>query len=280
MSTPKRFSWKGADLLADKTILNNLQKYKLLNVLDMLQQQKNGKIPNLESIYTKYLSIKKKYKKCKLILLMRHGEGIHNEAILKIYGLEEWKKSQCQRLKYKDASLTNIGINQAQQLQPHLSHIKNNIQLIVISPLKRAIETAQYSILPMINMNLTKVIVLEYARERMKYFICDNRSSLTKIKTEMKDYNYIQYDGFDTNEDIKWNNKVDESLENLWRRMAKLLDYFYEKRNENIIMYSGHSFAMLAIMQLIEGMPFYKPPNATILPIIITSQNTYVKSTL
>ena len=62
--------------------------------------------------------------------------------------------------------------------------------------------------------------------------------------------------------------------------MAKLLNYIYEMRDEDVILYSGHSFAMIAMMQLIDGMPVYKPPNATILPIIITEIDSVMTSSL
>ena len=69
--------WKDIDTTADRSILKQLQKYKVLNPDDIRDREKD---PNITDILTKYQSLCSNKKKYKLIVLVRHGEGVHNWA--------------------------------------------------------------------------------------------------------------------------------------------------------------------------------------------------------
>ena len=167
-----------------------------------------------------------------------------------------------------------------QCLKPHLN-------LIVSSPLNRALETASLAFLPLVekekdenkndndNDNVIKykykipVYVLEYTRERVNHHACDSRNDLDVIKNEWKEYDFI-YHGFDTNKDNQWTDKQDERREILWTRSAKMMDFIWEN-DANIIIYSGHCDFIMSLMEVIIDMPFYKPRNAAYFPLIVTN---------
>ncbi|KAG3088075.1 hypothetical protein PI125_g18462 [Phytophthora idaei] len=53
----------------------------------------------------------------KVVLFIRHGEGLHNEAI-RLYGSEHWYKELVTSDVYRDADLTPFGIQDAKSKGP------------------------------------------------------------------------------------------------------------------------------------------------------------------
>ena len=176
------------------------------------------------------------------------------------------------------------GIEQVKKIFPKLQCLKDDLDLIVSSPLNRALETATLAFLPMVEIanaseeskkdDVVKhrysvpVHVLEYARERINHHACDCRNDFDVIKDEWKEYDFI-YHGFDSNKDMLWTDKEDEKRELLWKRSAKMMEFIW-KKDANVIIYSGHCDFIMSLMELIVDMPFYKPRNAAYFPIIVT----------
>ena len=188
----------------------------------------------------------------------------------------------CRHRQYLLMITAQTGVNQVKKILPKLECLKSQIDFIVSSPLKRALQTASHAILPLVeeknNVDKNDVIlhkykcpvyVLEYTRERINRHSCDSRNDFEAIKEEWKAYDFI-YDGFETNADNKWNVKESEKRELLWTRSAKFLDFVWNN-DGNVAIYSGHCDFIMSLMELIDGMPFYKPRNAAYFPIIITN---------
>lgn len=75
--------------------------------------------------------------RCKIIHVVRHGQGFHNVAgDIDRKNYESWD--------YQDASLTELGWQQADALHQHLvtTHIRAHVELVVVSPLLRTLQTA------------------------------------------------------------------------------------------------------------------------------------------
>jgi hypothetical protein len=88
---------------------------------------------NYETLVKTYATIP--YKHTKIIHFIRHGQGYHNvagEVQYKSYKSEEWF----------DAHLTQEGWKQATQLHAHLRAVNLCPDLVIVSPLMRALETA------------------------------------------------------------------------------------------------------------------------------------------
>eukprot|EP01084_Bolivina_argentea_P099627 179065_1 len=288
-NTSSIFKWKKIDLTADRELLKTLQKYKVVNSEDIQDAQKS---PDIQHILSKYFSLINKHQskngnKYKLLVLVRHGEGFHNWAKWEKFGPEEWNKNQSTKPEWKDPSLTQTGIDQVKTLMPTLKCLKSHLDFVITSPLKRALQTSFHAILPWIEININNdtneiknneiihkykcpIYVLEYTRERMNHHACDSRNDFKIIKNEWKEYDF-KYQGFDSNHDIKWNSKADERRELLWKRVAKMMDFIWET-DGNVIIYSGHCDFIMALMEVVVGMPFYKPRNASYFPIIITNK--------
>ena len=100
-----QFKWKEIDKNADRNVLKSLQKYRVINPEDIRDRDTP---PNVPSILSKYQSLIKQHPstKYKLIILVRHGEGVHNWAKWELFGPEEWIQNQSTNLKWKDPPLS------------------------------------------------------------------------------------------------------------------------------------------------------------------------------
>ncbi|GMF24512.1 unnamed protein product [Phytophthora lilii] len=86
-------------------------------------------------------------KNLKVVYFVRHGEGLHNEAIKK-YGSERWYKELVFSDVYRDADLTPSGIQDTKTRGPpsikaELEQGMAPIERVIVSPISRAIQTAQ-----------------------------------------------------------------------------------------------------------------------------------------
>eukprot|EP00483_Globobulimina_turgida_P000042 UN00042 len=146
-----KFKWKEIDKNVDRTLLRKLQKYKVINPDDISDREKS---PKMDDILCKFREHNAKNgNKYKLVLLVRHGEGMHNWAKWELFGPDEWQKNQSTNLKWKDPHLTKLGVVQAKELLPQLHCLQSHVDLIVSSPLNRALETATYAFLPFMELN-------------------------------------------------------------------------------------------------------------------------------
>eukprot|EP00201_Polytomella_parva_P001497 CAMPEP_0175072892 /NCGR_PEP_ID=MMETSP0052_2-20121109/20196_1 /TAXON_ID=51329 ORGANISM="Polytomella parva, Strain SAG 63-3" /NCGR_SAMPLE_ID=MMETSP0052_2 /ASSEMBLY_ACC=CAM_ASM_000194 /LENGTH=450 /DNA_ID=CAMNT_0016340515 /DNA_START=278 /DNA_END=1630 /DNA_ORIENTATION=+ len=75
------------------------------------------------------------WKRTKKIVVIRHGEGFHNVAGKKNYA--NYKSPQ-----YEDAQLTPLGWDQARSLGRYIRRQKIHVDLVVVSPMTRALQTA------------------------------------------------------------------------------------------------------------------------------------------
>ncbi|CAG9466043.1 unnamed protein product [Pedinophyceae sp. YPF-701] len=78
-----------------------------------------------------------------VIHLVRHGQGFHNLAAERADTPEAKEAAYCMDA-YFDAHLTELGWRQALGLRKHLEeqHVRKGVELVVASPLTRALETA------------------------------------------------------------------------------------------------------------------------------------------
>jgi broad specificity phosphatase PhoE len=134
----------------------------------------------------------------RVLHIIRHAQGFHN--ISKDYRNPD----------YKDAQLTSHGINQCKQLSDRLKEEDIQIDCIICSPMRRALQTAYYSFehhyLFKDNCNNHKndfsfpIVACENWRETVNY-ICDVR--LTKEEL-MKDFPFVDFTRIEHNHDPIW----------------------------------------------------------------------------
>mmetsp|Transcript_5829 Transcript_5829/g.13898 ORF Transcript_5829/g.13898 Transcript_5829/m.13898 type:complete len:277 (+) Transcript_5829:75-905(+) len=185
----------------------------------------------------------------KLLHCIRHGQGFHNllADIFREFGKEvdcmgKSRASPYQREEISDAPLTAIGVKQAKALQAQARSLEN-VQLIVVSPLCRAVQTA--------NMAFAHTLPLEESAQRAKVpFIahplatemggvnlCDKRRPLTDIR---RDFPHVDFSLFKDEEDPNWSDEKREDPKNVSDRCYDFCLWLKE-RPETEVVVATHS---------------------------------------
>lgn len=164
----------------------------------------------------------------KNIYWIRHAEALSNIS-----------KSN---YKIVDPGLTLLGYSQCEMLKNYIKSNKiiNNIDLIVVSPLNRTLETCKKILdKDFLIQNKIKIISLDEIRERINQ-PCHKREEIKKKK--------LKYDIFNFNE-IKSNNDLmytkfngNESEENVISRCEWFINWLKNRKEKNIMVITHGNF--------------------------------------
>ncbi|KAG0554638.1 hypothetical protein KC19_12G107400 [Ceratodon purpureus] len=197
--------------------------------------------------------------RCKIIHVVRHGQGYHNVAgNVDLKNYESWD--------FVDASLTELGWRQAEALHDHLvtTHIRNHVELVVVSPLLRTLQTAvgvwgggtlldgepPHSALmrpgvghcrhPAISSaGAPPFVANEWCREQNGVHPCDKRSSISSYKVSFPAVDFSQVE---TDEDTWWQATNRETPDEIWTRARVFLKWILERTERRIGVVSHSSF--------------------------------------
>ncbi|ESQ43700.1 hypothetical protein EUTSA_v10014382mg [Eutrema salsugineum] len=171
---------------------------------------------------------------CKTIHLVRHAQGIHNVA-------GEKDHSAYSSENYFDAHLTPLGWQQVDNLRNHVleTQLLNKIELVIVSPLLRTIQTAVGAFggeedtngadatpLMIVNagsshrpaissLNSPPFLAVELCRETMGDHPCDRRRSVTEYKAL---FPAIDFSTIESDKDVLWKPSPRESLKEVAAR--------------------------------------------------------------
>ncbi|WIA10112.1 hypothetical protein OEZ85_010319 [Tetradesmus obliquus] len=196
----------------------------------------------------------------KVLHLIRHGEGYHNVAGRKDHSL------YCSP-EYLDAHLTEFGWQQAKALQQHIKASGIQVDVVMVSPLKRALQTAvgcfgNHSSKP---SNGTPPLMLEYVeqqgkvtahpavsaegcppfvcyelcREHLGVHPCDKRSSFSELAAE---YPAVDFSLLSDEEDVLWQAGHRETKEEIKARGLAFMAQLLARPERNIAVVSHSSF--------------------------------------
>ncbi len=162
----------------------------------------------------------------KILHLIRHGHSLHNELFSKI-GTKAFRIPAV-----IDSPLTQEGHIQSIELG-HSWENKKDIELILVSPLTRTLETCM-------NIFGDTDIPIESHEFLREYPIgedtCNKRSSLTEIK---KKYPKIKFH-LEVDQDILWREDCRETIPELEERLQIMINYIRSREEKNIAII-GHS---------------------------------------
>ena len=159
----------------------------------------------------------------KRIIFMRHAKSEHNII----------PKEKRKTIQIRDPHLVESGINQLKESFDEIKKLK--FELIITSPLKRALETAS-----IINSNLKPILGLDHLRESLNN-LSDVGTCLSELKNEYKTVEFLFH-----KENWWINSEVDEKLvkkehkECILNRVYFSFLYFMLVP-ENIILLVSHS---------------------------------------
>ena len=161
------------------------------------------------------------------LYLIRHGKALHNE-LYEIIGVHAFRAPEV-----IDSPLTNEGHQQAQSLSQTI-HDKN-IELVLVSPLMRALQTAH----GIFKNTDIPIRCLECLREYpIGEDTCNQRSdiSLLKVRFPRIDFSEIEID-----EDISWT-ETRETRESLQKRVDEAKRYIKTLPETKIAIVSHNGF--------------------------------------
>lgn len=163
----------------------------------------------------------------KTIYCIRHGIALHN-ALYKKHGSKIFYNPD-----YTDTPLLPEGQYQAYQLNKSWDKIKE-IELVIVSPLKRSLETA----IRIFNGYNVPIIALDICREYpLGLQTCNKRSNKEELELL---YPIVNFDDLLSNEDDLWNENEEETIESLNTRITFFKE-FIKSRPETKIAFVNHS---------------------------------------
>ncbi|XP_010511104.1 PREDICTED: phosphoglycerate mutase-like protein 2 [Camelina sativa] len=195
--------------------------------------------------------------RCKTIHLVRHAQGVHNvegEKNFDAYLSED----------FFDAHLTPFGWQQVDNLHKHVktSEISNRIELVVVSPLLRTLQTAvgafggEYKdgvdAPPLMiagagnsdrhaigSLNCPPFIAVESCREYLGVHPCDRRSNITKYR-EL--FPAVDFSLIETEEDVLWKPKIREENQELAARGMRFMNWLSTRKEKEIAVVTHSGF--------------------------------------
>jgi len=207
---------------------------------------------------------------CKTIYFVRHAEGIHNRDSREIPNFHD---TLSKTMAYWDAPLTSVGEAQGEALAEKVATLKVPPELVVVSPLRRAIHTAQLGFRPEGNeSSAPPFLCTELARERISFHTCDGRRRLTEIT---EDYPFVDFSEVDSEEDLMWEQKEDVPDDGASvacaTRAVKLLEWL-QARPEQTIAVVSHWVFYTHLFRLFEDKDLQtKFGNAEMRPVVLCS---------
>ncbi|GMI85211.1 hypothetical protein like AT1G09935 [Hibiscus trionum] len=184
-------------------------------------------------------------KNCKILHLVRHGQAWHNlegdsnrDALLSPHLF--------------DAQLSPTGFKQVAELRKHVhtSGLLNTIELVITSPLSRAMQTAVggfgleghrnddgdiVSGSAVSTLNTPKIMAVELCRDRLGVRPCDMRRKVSDCRSHFPS---IDFSMIDSEDDNIWNPNLRESEEKLAKRVVELLKWLWTRPEKEIVIVS------------------------------------------
>jgi broad specificity phosphatase PhoE len=159
------------------------------------------------------------------LYLIRHGHSLHNE-LFHTLGVKAFRIKET-----IDAPLTVIGEQQSIELG-HSWKNKHEIELVLVSPLMRALQTTAN----IFNDTTIPIICKEFIREYpIGEDTCNQRSDLSTMKHQ---FSQIDFSEIEEMKDIYWSEER-ETIESLNQRI-ELMETYIRERKETKIAIIGH----------------------------------------
>jgi broad specificity phosphatase PhoE len=182
----------------------------------------------------------------KTFYFVRHAQGIHNEAESK-FGTSHWEAIEAKSERYFDANLTEFGTNQTKLLFDSMTNMQQSaptlkFDLLIVSPLSRAIETAQIAFQPLFADPEFPIYSHEMIRETVGRHYCDKRRSITELKQLYPRINFSEPGAFNSDSDLLWNANERETQEQIHLRAIKFLNWCFDRfPHEKHIIVTAHN---------------------------------------
>lgn len=179
----------------------------------------------------------------KLIHFVRHAEGHHNVAgrLNPLFGYL--------REDLVDAELTDYGESQCKALSVKSIPNLNGVELLVVSPMRRTLQTATLSF-PQ-HLQSFPWVALENIREQTGKHPCDHRSTISALKQQ---FSHVNFDHVSAEEDplyFLYPNRREPS-DMVSARAKSVLDWLAERKEKEIVVVSHQGWLSHLFNELLE----------------------------
>ncbi|MFS7949259.1 putative histidine phosphatase superfamily, clade-1 [Helianthus anomalus] len=194
----------------------------------------------------------------KTIHLVRHAQGVHN-----VLGEKDHSAYMSEEL--FDAHLTPLGWEQVDNLRKHvhMSGLFKNIELVVVSPLLRTMQTAVgvfggeasadgVDMPPLVaentgssnrravsSLNCPPFIAMELCRENMGVNLYNKRRCISEYKHM---FPAIDFSLVETDDDVWWSPDTKETFEDVAARGVKFMKWLLSRKEKEIVVVSHAVF--------------------------------------
>ncbi|CEG40202.1 Predicted phosphoglycerate mutase [Plasmopara halstedii] len=204
----------------------------------------------------------------KVVYLVRHAEGIHNAASNQ-FGVERWEAELAFQDSYLDSDLTPFGVQDAKSrgtssVKAELEKGMPRIERVVVSPLSRAIQTAQHFFDKKQLLNST-FVCMEKCREVFGCHTCDKRRSVLELKQKFPD---VDFSAIKDENDILWTSTHRETDEEIQTRAKLFLVELFETIAERNVAVVTHSGFVEAVCAVVLGIRIH-PANCEVIPLVL-----------
>eukprot|EP00644_Phytophthora_capsici_P013395 jgi/Phyca11/115676/e_gw1.29.167.1 len=204
----------------------------------------------------------------KVVYFLRHAEGTHNEAHAK-YGSPRWEDEFARTEAFLDAPLTPFGVKDAQRtgqpsVQSELERGMPVIERVVVSPISRAIQTAQ-NFFTKDQVPNEPFTCIESCRETFDCHTCNKRRPLSDLKRRFPE---VDFSRLTDEEDQLWSSTHRETKEEIQQRAREFLLELFRDIPERYVVVAAHLSIIEAICAVTLGIQV-RPSNCEVVPIVL-----------
>ncbi|KAI9201388.1 hypothetical protein LWI28_022691 [Acer negundo] len=195
--------------------------------------------------------------RCKILHLVRHGQGIHNV---------EGEKGNHVLLSDElfDAHLSPLGRQQVDNLRKQIQScgLSKKIDLVITSPMSRTLQTALgvfgsegHSMTvnekngAKSTLNGPPIVAVELCRERMGLHPCDKRGNISEYQSN---FPVIDFKLVESEDDILWKADTRETLEEVADRGKKFIKWLWTRQEKEIAVVSHGIFLQETLRNLVN----------------------------
>lgn len=177
----------------------------------------------------------------KIIHFVRHAEGHHNVA-----GEKDRRNYLLPQL--MDATLSDLGIQQCMTVQASCE-IFDKVDLVVVSPLRRTLQTATICFPGLIDK--CPWIALECIREAMGNYPCNKRNRLSLCSPN---FSHISFNEILSDEDPLYDTFCGkrESISSIADRCNQFLDWVLKREENNVVVVSHSEFLYVLFNHVLD----------------------------
>ncbi|WCJ19683.1 Phosphoglycerate mutase family protein [Euphorbia peplus] len=173
----------------------------------------------------------------KILHLVRHAQGNHNVA-------GENNHDALLSPEFFDSQLSSLGLQQASDLRNHVqeSGLHKGIELVITSPLTRAMQTAVEVFANKTTSNDVKCppfLAIELCRERFGQHPCDKRRSISETRPL---FPQIDFSMIESDDDNLWKDDVRETNEEVAARGLQFMDWLDTRPEKEIAVVTHNRF--------------------------------------